>query len=109
MKKSIVLAGAAAAAMVLASSANAQNMLNRGQYVNYYSGAVVGTYNPNFKTIAQGGQLTQAENVNYLTVNGQSTWINEATVSGDNGTAEGSDHAQFTLKGKVNTDCALYS
>ena len=109
MKRFALLAGVAALS-VMATSASAQNMMNRGQYVNGGSGQIVGTYNQTgFLKAAQGHTLTSADDVNFAKINNQSVWLAIGSAEGNNGTAAGNDGATFTLKGNVTKDCSFYS
>ncbi|WP_297803137.1 hypothetical protein [uncultured Brevundimonas sp.] len=113
MKIASLFAGAAAIALI-ASSAQAGE-IHRGQYQLFGSTQNVGITNTGIgfvDAIARGyadANLANAGGVLGPISDTFSAWHAYGNSTGDNGTAESSDHAQFTLKGKVNTDCALYS
>lgn len=109
MKRFVLLAGVAALS-VMATSASAQNMLNKGQYNNFHSNQNVGVGTlASGLTVAKGNDLTQAQDVNFATLNGRSTWVAVGSAEGNNGTAANNDGATFTLKGNVTKDCSFYS
>ena len=95
------LCGAAAIAL-LASSAQA-GIINQGEY---QIGSL--TVSPMFAStkaanlVNAGGGLGPVSDI-------FSAWHSVGVSAGDIGTAIGNDGATFTLKGKVNTDCAFYS
>ncbi|MEG2498353.1 hypothetical protein, partial [Brevundimonas sp.] len=109
MKRFVLLAGVAALS-VMATSASAQNMMNKGQYNNFHSNQNVGVGTlASGLTVAKGNDLTQAQDVNFATLNGRSTWVAVGSAEGNNGTAANNDGATFTLKGNVTKDCSFYS
>ncbi|WP_242913981.1 hypothetical protein [Brevundimonas pishanensis] len=103
MKISHILAGAAAIALV-GSAANA-GTINQGQF------SVPGTNNH----VNVGGGLLGLGNLGNAggglggISQTFSAWHAVGASAGNNGSASGSDGATFTLKGKVDTDCAFYS
>ena len=101
------IAFGASVAVLAATSATAGDIAH-GEWARHVNGALVTGWtnaaqdpwnnDAANRLNAQTGNLPEISAIYFL-----------GSSSGDNGTAEGSDHAQFTLKGKVNTDCALYS
>ena len=106
MKLASLLAGVAAVALT-AGAASAQD-INVGQTQRI--GGVNGTYTYNFNpgTVAEidhGRNIERAKGLR----SGGSSWHAIGNAADDNGTAEGSDGATFTMTGSVSTDCAYYS
>ena len=94
MKKFALLAGVAVLSAI-GVSAHADDIHN-GQYIS-------GSYQPwNPNSV---WNLNGSQNANHSV----SAWHAIGGSAGDVGTAIGNDGATFTLKGKVNTDCAFYS
>lgn len=107
MKIVSLLVGAAAVALT-AGAASAQD-INHGQYAG---GSFFGIpYIDSTQTTNVGGGLGGAINRANAQWDGSpmSSWHAVGNAADDNGTAEGSDGASFTLTGTVSTDCAYYS
>ena len=106
MKISTLLAGVAAVALT-AGAASAQD-INVGQTQRV--GGANGTYTYNFgqgtiNSIDHGRNIERAAGLRA----GGSSWHALGEAADNNGTAETSDGATFTLTGSVSTDCAYYS
>ena len=105
MKIVSLLAGVAAVALT-AGAASAQD-IRYGQMTNStfgYTENSPGDTSPN-NTQSTNAFAARAKNVNDT----QSVWFAQGNAVDNNGTAAGSDTAQFTLTGTVSTDCAYYS
>lgn len=108
MKLASLLIGAAAVALT-AGAASAQD-INHGQFAG---GLFLGfiPYPDAAQTTNVGGGLGGIVNRANAQWDGSniSSWHAFGNAADDNGTAEGSDGASFTLTGTVSTDCAYYS
>ena len=105
MKTASLLVGVAAVTLA-AGAASAQD-IRFGQY----------TDGPNMGHVSSPGDtspnnILATDAVRDLARDGAATrsaWFAEGSAVDDNGTAEGSDGASFTMTGTVSTDCAYYS
>lgn len=112
MKIVTLLAGVAAIA--LTASAASADTINRGEFRVQLPTLPVGwLFNGDYSAPANVGGVSLDLGLNRANAkNGGSqvsSWHAFGGSQGDNGTAEGSDGATFTLKGAVSTDCAYYS
>lgn len=110
MKIASILAGVAIAALsASAASAQAVQVINKGQYQGT-PGFFGPAYNPNVTTNVTGTVGGIANGLRAL--NGGtniSAWHAVGLSAGDTETASLSDGATFSLKGAVSKDCAYYS
>lgn len=102
MKTTQVFATVAAATLVLAAGAATAGDINQGQSWQPHVGLT--EFNLNDSAAANGNYDNARSTAGYPVA-----WHAKGRSGADNGTAQASDGASFTLTGRVSTDCAYYS